>query len=706
MFEKLFTIITRAPKTVLIIATGLLVFGGVYGFGVFSHLSQEQGFINKGSESNEVQKLIKNNFKQESSTAIVVFESKDNQKVSSVSYQQAVESILKPLSNNSNAKIVSFFTTAQPSFVSKDQTKTFATITLTKGSDDEKFALLQDFQNKTDQSSLKVSVGGQLVANQQATEQVKKDLETAELITLPLLAILLFFVFRSVVAGLLPLLLGVIAIVGAFAITRTLTLFMDIDQYALNVITILGLGLSVDYSLLMVNRFREELHHRDNVLEATKRTIMTAGRTIMFSGFTVMASLLALTIFPIGFLRSVGVGGISALAVAMLEALTILPAILFLLGHRIDKGHIGKKVPVHEQGPWWRNFALHVTKRPVLTLVASLAIIIVATLPLFGITFIGSDYRALPAGSSAREAANVLRADFANKSDPITVVYTPASNTSLTSSENSTVLEDIKTQLTNIAHVKMIAPPVIENNKALFSVYYDGDNNDAAVQSIVRSARSIETTTGNLMIGGEAAIFYDTVETIERLLPLALAIVGIAMFILLTLLLRSIIIPLQAIVINSLALLVSFSILVLVFQEGHLTGGFLGFVHMGGIDITLPILIFAIAFGLSMDYASFLYSRMREEYDRHQNNTEAIVNSLQRTGPVITAAALILFVVVVAFAMSKIALLQQVGLGLALAVLIDAFFVRLFLVPAVMKLFGKANWYAPKWLARFKIKHD
>lgn len=732
MFETISKKSMRWPKTVLAVMTAVVVGAGIYGFGVFDALTHEEGFVNPSAESYAVQQQLKKDFDQ-APDAVVMFESKSGSlRVEDERYRQEVFSQLEKLSKN-GAKTETFYDTRHETLISKDRTKTFATVQL-EGSDEKKFETLMNFQSHAANKLLSVNVGGGLVANKQATEQVRHDLERAELITLPLLAIILFFVFRSVVAALLPLLLGGVSIIGAFAVTRLLTNVTEIDQYALNVITILGLGLSVDYSLLMVSRFREEMTKTKKVSEAVNRTVLTSGRTILFSGLTVMASLLALTIFPIGFLRSVGLGGISALIVTLIAALTVLPPLLMLLGKRIDWGRVGRKTPAVARGTGWKRFGRFVMKSPWMTIGLTLWFIIVASLPLLTLHPIGQDYRALPAGSSSRLVSETLRNDFENQNTPIVVLYRPDGNPSdteraglaydltakiaelegVTVAESPTPIADgfdrslyeqLYAQPQLPAELNMLRNQFISGDTVKLQVRYDGDASEETPQRLVDDIRSLDVT-GQLRVGGDAAVLNDTISTVLRYMPYALAIIAVSQFVLLALLLRSLLIPLQAIIINTLALLVSFSLLVLIFQHGYFTGGVTGFVDVGGIDITMPILIFAIAFGLSMDYASFLYARMREEYDMGANNEEAILNSLQRTGPVITAAAVVLFVVVVAFATSKLALLQQVGIGLASAVLVDAFIVRLFLVPATMKLFGQANWYAPKWMSRFAIKHE
>lgn len=733
MFEIISNQSMKWPRMVLVVMTMLITAAGIYGSGVFGALTLEQGFVNPSAESYNVEKAVTKEFAQ-APDAVVVFESKNKAiRVDDERYRQRVVKLLKPLTDD-GAQTTSYYSTRLDSLVSRDRLKTFVTVEL-NGTSDEKFAKLMAAQDKANNNLLTMNVGGELVANKQASKQVQHDLERAELITLPILAVLLFFVFRSIVAALLPLLLGVISIVGAFAVTRLLTNVTEIDQYSLNVITILGLGLSVDYSLLMVSRFREELAKGGTTAAAVRRTVLTSGRTILFSGLTVMASLSALTVFPIGFLRSVGLGGISALIVTLIAALTVLPPLLMLLGKRIDRGRLGLKKPAVSDGASWRRFGKFVMKRPWVTIGLTLWVIVVAALPLFTAHPIGQDYRVLPSGSSSRTASEILRNDFDNQNPPIVVLYRPAAEKN--TDEYIGQIYDLSARLAKLDGVSAVETPtpivdsaskdgyqqlyannlltpelqmlkqqLMSDESVMLQVQYKGNASDDETQSLVNMIRELPEVQGSFGVGGDAAVLNDSISTILERLPYALAIIAVSQFVLLALLLRSLLIPLQAIIINVLALLVSFSLLVLIFQHGYFTGSLTGFVDVGGVDITLPILIFAIAFGLSMDYASFLYARMREEYDNGANNDEAVLLGLQKTGPIITAAALVLFVVVVAFAMSKLVILQQVGVGLASAVLIDAFIVRLFLVPATMKLIGRANWYAPKWMNRFAIRHD
>ncbi len=722
---KFFAHVTgQYAKTILITAALLLIAGGLYGTGVFSSLSAGNKTTAEGSQSETVTKFLSTQHYEPD--AVILFDSKNNQIVTGDQYRTEIASLLSGIPN---ADFASYFTTSSNAFLSRDKTQTFVTVTFKNNDEEKNYKELENFQAAHESNLVNAEIGGSLVATKQISHQIEKDLMTAELISLPILAILLLIFFRSVVAAALPLVIGIAAIIGGLSVVRLLTSVTSIDQYAINVITILGLGLSVDYSLLMVNRFREEIkkHSTD---EALRRTVMTAGRTILFSGLTVMVSLLVLTIFPISFLRSVGIGGASALLVAMVAALTIMPALLRLLGKRIDSLRIGPHHDKKQQGARWHRIGTTVMRFPLLVSGIVITLILVIASPALNMTFKANDYTVLPHASSARIVGEQLSQNFENSEPPLLVLYRHDGNVLSTQGIND--LYDITQKIQGMPGVRtaqsittvgglpkellsMLATTnsfptelkgmVYDDDTTVIRVTYDGTPAGETAQQLVASIRDITPSNASVKVGGDPAIHADVVKAVGGKIGYALLIIAVAMFIILSLLLRSFVIPLAAIIINTFALLATFGILVVIFQYGFGTE-WTWLLKTSGIDITIPVLIFAIAFGLSMDYAVFLYSRIREEYDKRGNTKKAILEGLAVTGPLITQAAVLLFVVVAAFASSKIAILQQVGVGLALTVLIDAFVVRVVFVPAVMQLFGRANWWAPKWLTKISIKHD
>jgi uncharacterized membrane protein YdfJ with MMPL/SSD domain len=739
MLKILTHLAQRQAWLVVILAAILTVGAGAYGTGVFSHLNSDEGFESKNTESSAVVEALGNNFPKSQASSIILFSSKDGRQVDNPQDGAEVQRLLAPLKPDTTL-LADYYSTGQPTFLSQDERQTYAAVTV-KGTTDAQYRRLERFINEAHSNRFDIKIGGALVAQRQSSAQVKKDLETAELITLPLLAILLVLVFRGLVAAAMPLMLGVVSIVGGLSVVRLLTSFTSIDQYAINVITVLGLGLSVDYSLLMVSRFREELRRQPDVPTAVRHTVMTSGRTIFFSGLTVIISLLALSIFPIEFLRSISLGGVAALIVAIVAALTVLPAALRLLGNRINALSLARK-PAGADGPtFWGRVNVVTSRFPLLTIAVAVVMILVAAIPFWQVHYLAFDYRALPAGSSARIVSEALENNFGTKAANVTVLYRPddtrispaaaarakataaavvarahAAGASLAAAQAQAALlpapapeqvADLQERLARVDHVTSVDQPVAAKDGRSFKLvaHYHEDDSGMVGRDLVAQIRALGDTHGQVRVGGGAAEVVDTLATIGHYIPWAAGVIVIAMGLLLGLMLRSILIPLQAIALSGFGLLASFGALVWIFQQGHLTGGS-WLAETGGLSPTILLLVFTMAFGLSMDYATFLYSRMREEYDKTGDNRAAIHGGVERTGYIITAAAVLMFVVVVAFASSKIPMLQQVGLGMALAVVVDAFIVRILLVPSVMLLFGRANWWAPKWLARWHIRHE
>lgn len=721
---------------ILIIAAVIVGFGISYGSGVFTELKKEEGGLSvEKSQSLEASKYIKEKFGGESNQIVILVKSPD-QNIKSTEFKNTFNSIIKPFEKN-GAVVTSYYTTGANDFKSADGRSTYALAEFDNKSDDDTYEFIQSQPLKY--GNTEVQFGGQLVSSRQISHQIEQDLVKAELISLPILLVLLIIIFRSVTAAVLPVLLGIVAVIGGTSLVRLIATFVDIDQYAINVITVLGLGLSIDYSLLMVSRFREELHYH-NKYDAINRTIKSSGRTILFSGLTVMICLFGLTLFPISFLRSVGVGGIAALAFAVIAALTILPSLLLLIGENINRGSLSKRQQKDlqkKQASRWYKLGDRVLKYPVASIAAAILIVIAAALPLAHVQIksSGIDYRGLPRGSSSREVSASLEKDFDTNTPSLQVVYVHDSNISspsgikdvynvteylqglpgVSSVQGLTAIPNKKLDLQTYqalygmsSHPPQLAPledQYLHKNTTYVKIFTDEAATSKTVQDLVKKLRDYSPKNGHVLIDGSAAVEYDIRASVAQQAPIALGLVVVAIMVLLSLLLRSVVIPLQALIINTFALLAAFGILVWIFQDGNLTN--IGwFMQTGSLDLTILLLIFAITFGLSMDYATFYYSRVREEFDRHGKTDKAILDGLALTGPVITQAAVLLSVVVIAFASSGIALLQQVGIGLALAVFIDAFIVRIILVPAVMKIMGRANWYAPAFVKKLGIRHD
>ena len=546
---------------------------------------------------------------------------------------------------------------------------------------------------------VQVKVGGLVAVRHEMQTIIKEDLTRAEMIALPVTLVLLVMVFGSAIAALLPLGIGIVAILGTNAVLRGLTEFTDVSVFAMNLTTALGLGLAIDYALFVVRRFREELSTGADPLTAVGTTLRTAGRTVLFSSLTVAVSLAAMLLFPQYFLRSFAYAGIAVVLLAAAAALILLPAALVLLGHRVNSLDLRRlfrrgRAPrtSGEEGTAWGRMATLVMRRAPLFAVATTTVLIVLGLPFLGVKFGTADDRQLPSTAESRVVQQHIRDGFPG---------TPGGGLEVLAEGKATPAQytAYKDRITALPGVLRVDGPLVKGESAYFTVLPKGEAVDDTAQRLVGELRATDTPF-DTKVTGTAAVLVDSKHAIAERLPWAAAFIAIVTLLLVFLLTGSVLIPIQAVVLNALSLTAMFGAVVWVFQDGHLSG-LLGFTSPGSIETTLPVLMFCVAFGLSMDYGVFLLSRIKEEYDRTGDHNEAVRHGLQRTGGLITAAAVILAVVMVAIGTSRVTNTKMLGLGIALAVLMDAMIVRSLLVPAVMRLTGRATWWAPGPLRRF-----
>lgn len=716
--------------------------GGVYAGGVYGSLTQG-GFSVPGSESEAADTVI-NRHLGGNRTSLVVLLSSTRYRVDDPAFRRAATSLFTRLGRQPEVtSLTQYYLIRDQQLVSTDRHSTYALVGL-RGGDDRQAATAERLAASLRAPPLQVRLGGAAAVNAESTRYVRQDLTRAERFTFPITAVLLVAIFGSLAAAALPLALGLFGVVGALVITRLAALGTDMSVYVLNLITLLGLGLAIDYSLFIVSRFREELGRNDEagVPAALARTMSTAGRTVIFSALTVLIALAGLIIFPIGFLRSMGIGGAAAVLVALLGTLTFLPAILALLGPRVNALRISSLLPNRVRrgargiGNWERISRL-VMRWPRRTVILTLAVLAIAGLPFLHVHFINPDYHILPASSPARQVGEALARDFHGSSEaPVQVVIRtprpPATPGVLAK------LHAYGSRLEQLADVSSIENPAgvqgasgrqlyqalqaLDDNPAaqsalaqyaagnyvLLNVVPKSGTYDLATKQLVRAIRAIPVPSGlEAQVGGRTADLVDLLDLLKHDGVYALIVVLAAMLVLFFLLLGSLVIPVKTIILNILSLSAAFGALVWIFQDGHLAG-WLGITPEAGIDATQPVIIFALAFGLSMDYAIFLFSRIKERFDKKADMPAAIAWGVQRTGGIITAAAILLLVVIGAFAMGRIVVMKEVAIGLIVAVLVDVFVVRLFLVPSSMRLLGRHNWWAPaplkKLHARFGIK--
>ena len=543
-----------------------------------------------------------------------------------------------------------------------------------------------------------VVVGGPTVAEVEVNEQVANDLKRAELLAFPILFALAFLFFRGVVAALLPLMVGALAIVATFFMLTVASELGSISVFAMNLVTALGLALAIDYSLFIVSRYREEIARDGPGLEAMRRTLGSAGRTVAVSAATVAGATGALMVFPQNFLASMGVGGALVALLAGLISLTVLPAVLVLLGGRIDalapaalQRRADREARPVEDGFWYR-LAHFVMRRPGRVAVATIALLIALGTPALGINFNVADAGVLPSSAGARQVDDALRTDFAPHRE------TPAT---LAVSGGADEAERVAAAAAALPGAAQVAPPVrLSGELHAVEVVSSAAPLEDTSRELVRELRNLGD---NVQVTGVTARFLDLQSSLVDHIPLLLAIIGAITLVALFLFTGSLIIPLKQLAMNLLGLAAVFGILVLIFQDGRLEG-LLGYTSDGAIEATQPLLLFAIGFGLATDYGVFLLSRIKEAREQGHDDDVAIAIGLERTGRIVTAAALLFAVAVGAFVVSEVAFIKQIGLAVALAVLIDATIVRALLVPALMKLLGHRNWWAPGPLRRLHAR--
>ncbi|WP_017594467.1 MMPL family transporter [Nocardiopsis potens] len=557
------------------------------------------------------------------------------------------------------------------------------------------------------EDGLTVRVTGREEVFRQIGEESSRDFVRAEALVFPGVFVLLLLLLRRPWAAALPMAAGLAAIAGTLAALRAAALAAEVSTFALNLVLVLGIGLGVDYGLIMVSRFREERRRGRPVPEAVAATTATAGRTVVFSGVTVLASLAALLVFPMPFMRSFAYGGVAVVLFGVLAALVLLPALLALAGDRVLRREPAGRAAdraADRGGRFWHGLAVRVMRRPVLLGGTALAVLLVLGSPFLDARFGPSDERILPPGSAVRAAEDELRAGFGTEApDALQVVATGAEP----APEQVAAYAADLSRVPGIAQVDSPAgryeggertgPGTPErftgDGSVRFSAVPTEERMDAGSESLVREVRAVDAPFGTA-VGGTPAEFLDYRDAVVDGLPLALALVFAATVTVLFLLSGSVLLPLKATALNLLSLSVMFGALVWVFQEGNLSGA-LGFTPTGFLDTSIPVLMFCIVYGLSMDYEVFIMARMKEEYDRTGDNAAAVAAGLERTGPLVTAAAAILALSFAAYATSGVVFLKMLGVGTALVVIADATLVRGLLVPSLMRLAGRANWWAP-----------
>ncbi|WNI15607.1 MMPL family transporter [Actinacidiphila sp. ITFR-21] len=689
-------VVTARPRLTLLLALLLTALAVAAGSGVADRLASG-GWEAPESQSSYATDALAQHFPASQPNLVLLVDARGAGVDSPAVVAQAGELTRELAADRAVSGVTSYWSTHAPALRARDGGSALITARL-RGDDD---AVADEVKRiapayRGDHGPVKVTIGGSAAVRDELQTTIKDDLVRAEVIALPVTLLLLVMVFGSAVAALLPLVIGIMAILGTSAVLRAVTEFTDVSVFAENLTTALGLGLAIDYALFIVRRFREELAAGATPQSAAGRTLRTAGRTVLFSALTVAASLSAMLVFPQYFLRSFAYAGIAVVLLAAAAALIVLPASLVLLGNRVNALDLRKALrlkPSGDPGAGYARLARLVMRRAPLFAIGAVAGLLLLGLPFLQVRFGSADDRQLPAAAESHVVQQHIRQEFPGSPDGAITVLAEGADVG---------------RLTDYDHRVAALPGVVRvdgpftttgSDTAYVTVLPRGEAVDTATQNLVKEIRAVPAGF-HASVTGQAAILVDSKDAIAQKLPWAAGIIALVTLLLVFLLTGSVVIPLQAVLLNALSLTAMFGAVVWVFQDGHLSG-LLDFTATGTIETTLPVLMFCVAFGLSMDYGVFLLSRIKEEYDRTGDHQASIVFGLKRTGGLITAAAVILAVVMVAIGTSRVANTKMLGLGIALAVLMDAMVVRTLLVPAVMRLTGRFSWWAPPPLRRF-----
>jgi RND superfamily putative drug exporter len=712
MFTAIGRLATTHARAILIAGLVAFIAAGALGFTVFGKLKPD-GFSDPAAESSQAQNVIDEEFGGAVDVVAMVTAKTgtvDDDAIASAAANLADEIAADP----AVAESVSYWETKAPTLRGEDGRSAVIPIKLV----DDSVSATEEFTDSyagRASAAFELEFGGPKMMAVDSRSQVGKDLAIAESIAVPIILVLLVFAFGSLVAASLPLLIGAFTVFGTFAALAGIASVTDVSIYSINLTTALSLGLAVDYALLMVSRFREELSSGRSIDDAVKRTVQTAGRTIVFSGLTVAVALAVLSVFPLFFLRSFSYSGVGVVLMAMITSVVVLPALLKVLGYRVNAG----RLPWFKKSPstvsvFWRRIAAAVTKRPILFALPVIAVLLFGAMPVLKSEFGTPDDRVLPTSAQTRSVGDTLRADFPDDSSRAIQVVVSDEVTP----EQVAAYAGRLSELPDVARVESSAGAYIDGalrgtspadadmgkpNVQRFAVITEDESRSAGAQNLVTTIRDSAGPTGVApQVGGPAATLMDSKEAIASRLPLTAGLIALSTFILLFLFTGSVLQPLRALVFNVLGLSATIGVMVLIFQEGWLSG-FLGFTPLP-LDTSMLMLLFCIAFGLSMDYEVFVLSRIKEGHDLGLDRRTAVVDGLSHSGRIVSTAAVLIAVNFFAFGTGGVTFIQMFGLGAGLAILVDATLIRGVLVPAGMRLLGRAAWWAPKPLRKLHDK--
>jgi putative drug exporter of the RND superfamily len=717
MLARLGRFTVRHRKAVLVGTALFFVLAGALGGGVASRLTSG-GFDDPSSESSRARRAIEREFGRQTPDLLLLVSARHGT-VDDVDVVAAGNALTAELaSERTVSRAVSYWNLGGAAPLRSNDGRQALVIATLRGDDENRHDAAKELSPRYSgrHGPVAVGVGGFAETFRQVNEQTESDLVRGELLAFPIVLVLMIIVFGSVVAAGLPLVVGALAIVGTFLVLLAISSLTDVSIFALNLTTGMGLGLAIDYSLFVVSRYREELHAGRSPHDAAVRTVQTAGKTVAFSALTVAIALAALLVFPLPFLRSFAYAGIGVSLLAGAAAVVALPALLAVLGPRVNSLRLWRHDPKPVGTGAWHRIAVFVMRRPVPIALAVIVLLVALGLPFLRIQFGLPDDRVLPADVSSRKVQDDIRTRFnSDESRSLQVVATGIADparagdvdryaAALSRLHGAARVDTINGSYANGQKVADPGPLSLRFQAAhavWLSVVPSVEAYSDEGERLAKAARDTPAPFPALVTGPSAELV-DSKDSLFARLPIAIGWVALATFVLLFLMFGSVVVPIKALILNVLSLSATFGALVWIFQDGYLSG-VLDFTATGTLPASIPLLLFCIAFGLSMDYEVFLLSRIKEEHDRTHDNTLSVAHGLERTGRIVTAAAILISVVFLAFATSRVSFIKIFGIGLSIAVLMDAFVIRATLVPAFMRIAGEANWWAPRWLRRI---HD
>ncbi|MFC9996037.1 MMPL family transporter [Nocardia sp. NPDC127526] len=683
-------VIVARPKTVVIAAVLFALACGLFATGLAARVSAA-GFTDPGAESSRVDAWVKDQLGPQNPDVIAIYTAPDGQSLADIGprVQQAVERIDPALLSR---PVETYWNSSRQQLLRSADGRQAVAVVFAAGDDNHRIAVFPEIADALRVDGLGTRLTGYSALADAIAAQSREDLIVAEAISIPLTAIVLILVFGGIVAASLPVLVGTLAVIGAMGAVGLIARFTEVSIFAVNVVSLLGLGLAIDYGLFIVGRFREELAQGRPAPEAIARTLNTAGRTVLFSALLLMCAFAGTFVFPQAVLRSLGFGAIAAVGLAAALSITALPAILAILGPRISKwswrADAFERSELRAQR-FWGRVVTAVMRRPGAVAIAVGAILLVLAAPLASVRLGDIDHTALPAGSETRAAVEELAAKFPAANSGATVLVQTGSGEPPQSSAISTALRELGA----VPGVRQAVHLGTRDDAAVIHLALAAPDRSPAAQDIVRHVRDLDFDGIELRVGGESAATVDSVTAVLAKLPLMLVVMVAVTLLMLTLAFRSLVLPLKAVLMAFLSLAATFGVLTWIFDQGHLAN-LLG-VSVGPLSGGMMVLIIAVVFGLSTDYEVFLLSRMVEAHEAGAGTEESVHTGTIQTARVITAAATLLVLITGAFTISPLTPMRFLGLGMVIALIIDATLVRMLLVPALVKLMGPANWWTP-----------